>query len=103
MIVDDSGNLSGIVTWSDLRSAQQRPDSAELLVGQIAVKNVVYVQEGDSVAHAAVMMSRLGTRQLPVLAKPMPAPPVGLIRRSDVLRAYEMAIEAQSVRTDRMS
>lgn len=98
MVVDGAGRLVGIVTRADLR---ERPDGVhgvhgvggrEPTVGEVAVRNVVTARPDESLRAAAQRMGHAGLRQLPVVEHPLPAPPVGLLRRSDVLLAYERAV-----------
>src|SRR5690348_12919126 len=101
MVVDGAGQLVGIVTRADLRERPDqsgRPDGAhgvggrEPTVGEVAVRNVVTARPDESLRTAAQRMGHAGLRQLPVVERPLPTPPVGLLRRSDVLLAYERAV-----------
>ena len=96
MVVDDAGNLTGIVTRRDLREREDRVNGRELTVGEVAVSNLVTVRPNDTLALAVHRMNRLGLRQLPVVAGALPAPPLGLLRRSDVLAAYRADGETPS-------
>ncbi len=102
MVVDGAGRLVGIVTRADLR---ERPDQSgrqngahgsgsgrEPTVGEVAVRNVVTARPDESLRTAAQRMGHAGLRQLPVVERPLPAPPLGLLRRSDVLLAYERSV-----------
>jgi CBS domain-containing protein len=58
------------------------------------VRNVVTAQPNETLRAAARRMSRLGLRQLPVVAgDSADSPPLGLLRRSDILAAYERSLE----------
>ena len=101
MVVDGAGRLVGIVTRADLRlppDQSGRPDGAhgasgrEPTVGEVAVRNIVTALPDESLRAAARRMGHAGLRQLPVVERPLPAPPLGLLRRSDVLLAYERAV-----------
>jgi CBS domain-containing protein len=88
LVVGDAGQLVGIVTRTDLRGRQEREVGREVTVGDVAVRKLVAAGPEDSLAAAVRKMSRLGLRQLPVVAGPLPAAPLGLLRRSDILAAY---------------
>lgn len=87
LVVDGAGRLAGIITRGDLRDRPDAVDGHPVTVGDAAVRKLVTVGPDDSLAAAVRKMNRLGLRQLPVVAGPRPAPPLGLLRRSDVLAA----------------
>ena len=93
MVVDAQGMLVGIVSRSDLHAHARRDGEGELTLADVAVRNLVTVQANETLRVAARRMSRLGLRQLPVIAGEVPSPPLGLLRRSDILVAYEQALE----------
>ena len=96
MIVDDSERLVGIVTRSDLHGRSDREQGRALTVGDIAVRNLVTTRPNETLSVAVRRMNRLGLRQLPVIEGELPAPPLGLLRRSDILDAYERAYSSPS-------
>ncbi|MGZ3599868.1 MAG: chloride channel protein [Ktedonobacterales bacterium] len=100
MVVDADGRLTGIVTRSDLHNRKAAGKGALLTVGEVAVRNVVTARPDETVQVAVRRMSRLGLRQLPVVQGPLPARPLGLLRRSDVFAAYERAMGATAERSD---
>lgn len=94
MVVNAEGVLVGIVSRSDLRARPSAERERPMTLGDIAVRNVVTAQPNETLRAAARRMSRLGLRQLPVLAGDSAAsPPLGLLRRSDILSAYERSLE----------
>ncbi len=100
MIVDAQGYLVGIVTQTDLlHRTLSESDGAKpgkpLTAGQVAVRNLVTAQPDETLRTAIRRMTRAGLRQLPVVDGPAPARPVGLLRRSDILEAYEHALAEQ--------
>ncbi len=92
MVVDGEGMLVGIVTRSDLRDDVGEEGNQHVIVGDVAVRNLVTARPDETLRVAVRRMSRLGLRQLPVVPGPLPAAPVGMLRRADVLAAYERAL-----------
>ena len=89
MVVDESGGLVGLVTRSDLAGRGDVEQGRPLTVGDAMVRNLVTARPGESLRVAVHRMSALGLRQLPVVEGDLPATPLGLLRRSDILAAYE--------------
>jgi CIC family chloride channel protein len=96
LVVDDQGRLVAIVTRADLRERKDREHGRRLTVGDVAVRNLATIRPDDSLYVAVRRMSRLGLRQLPVVEADLPSPPVGLLRRSDVLAVYEHDADGSS-------
>lgn len=88
LVVDDAGRLVGIITRGDLRDRPDCVDGREVTVGDAAVHKLVTVGPDETLVAAVRKMNRLGLRQLPVVSGPLPAPPLGLLRRSDVLAVF---------------
>lgn len=93
-VLDEEGKLWGVVTISDLEAALAANMPHETPVSKIGVSGdqllVCYPDEtmGDA-------LERMGTRglgRLPVVSRDDPRHLVGLIRRSDIIRAYRLAL-----------
>lgn len=89
LVVDAEGQLVGIVTRADLASRGDVEQNRALMVGDVMVRNLVTARPGESLRVAIHRMSALGLRQLPVVDGDLPAKSLGLLRRSDILAAYE--------------
>lgn len=91
-VLDQQGDLVGIVTLQDLARASERGSLAGRTVGDIATRSVLTVFSDDPMWLA---LKRLGTRdvgRLPVVDRRDPRRLVGMIRRSDIVRAYRVGI-----------
>jgi CIC family chloride channel protein len=92
-VVDDQGKLTGMVTLDDLHRAILEPTFETQTVADIATVDglaVAYPEETMSVA-----LWRMGVRKvgrLPVVDRQDTRRLVGLVRREDIIRAYEQAI-----------
>ena len=97
-VLDENDKLWGIVTVSDLDRghSQELPDSTQ--IQQIATKRenlfVAYLDEtiGD-------VLTRLGVRglgRMPVVSREDPNHLLGMIRRADIISAYNLAVTRRS-------
>jgi chloride channel protein, CIC family len=91
-VLDEKGELYGIVTLQDLARAVERGPLEGRTVRDIATCSVLTVFSDEPMW---VALKRLGTRdvgRLPVVDRHNPRKLVGLIRRSDIVRAYRVGI-----------
>ncbi len=91
-VLDEHGELLGIVTLQDLARAAERGELQGRMVRDIATRSVLTVYPDEPMW---VALKRLGTRdvgRLPVVDRRYPRRLLGLIRRSDIVRAYRVGI-----------
>jgi CBS domain-containing protein len=88
LVVTEDGRLVGILTRADLGKRADVEHGQPLTVGDVAVRNLVITRPEETLRAAVRRMNRLGLRQLPVVATELPARPLGLLRRTDILAAY---------------
>ena len=91
-VLDEHGELFGVVTLQDLGRAAEQGALARRTVRDIATRSVLTVFPDEPMW---VALKRLGTRdvgRLPVVDRRNPRRLVGLIRRSDIVRAYRVGI-----------
>ncbi len=91
-VLDEAGLLVGVVSLQDYRRViTQEPDAAErLVVGDIATREIVSVHPDDTVEVALKRMAPRDLSRLPVVAAGTPQHLIGMIRRNDIVRAYEI-------------
>jgi len=91
-VLDGKGELYGIVTIKDLEEALSRPDADQLTVKDIATTDpvVVYPEEPMWAALKRLSLNNLG--RLPVVEPDDRRHLLGMVRRQDVIRAYNTAI-----------
>jgi CIC family chloride channel protein len=90
--LDSEGNLFGIVTLQDLERAKERGPLDGWLVRDIATRSLLVTYPDEPVWTA---LKRLGIRdvgRLPVVERQNPKRLVGVIRRHDIIRAYNIAL-----------
>ena len=84
------GHLVGIVTFDDLRKVPIA-EQDKALVGDVAVREVISVRPDQSSKYAMDLMYQNKIGRLPVVSGDDPKKLLGIITRSDVIRAYETA------------
>ena len=89
LVVDSAGKLTGIISVRDLRERGAVDPEKHLLARDIATRNLVTARRRERLRVAIRRMVRAGLRQLPVVDGDQPGAPVGLLRRSDALRAFD--------------
>ena len=90
--VMNEGRLEGMITFDDIRNVPldvQKKTPA----GDMATKNVITVHPDQSTKYAMDLMYQNGIGRLPVVSRDDPGKVVGIITRTDAIRAYEMAVE----------
>lgn len=108
VVLDRYGKLWGIVTISDIEDAIQANRSMEkTLIREVATPrdHLLTAYPDESIGDAIQRMSVKGIGRLPVVARDDPAKLIGLIRRNDIIRAYNLALTRRAEvqhRTKRM-
>jgi CIC family chloride channel protein len=102
-VLDSGGKLAGVVSLEDYRRAMagQPPETTALTVRDIAIRDVVTVYPDDTVGLALRRMAPRDISRLPVVAREDPHKLIGMVRRNDIVRAYEVGVtrrEEQRVR-----
>ncbi|MGC8856705.1 MAG: chloride channel protein [Anaerolineae bacterium] len=95
-VVDEESRLFGMLTTQDLT----RPART---VGEACTRKVEVAYPDESLHAALQRMSRLDVGRLPVVKRDDPRRLVGLLRRSDVVRAYEVALKRRVAQRHRES
>ncbi len=91
-VVNAQNDLIGVFTVQDLERGQAMPDSEALTVGMICTRELLVTYPDETLGEA---LRRMGTRdigRLPVIARDDALRMVGVLRRSDLVRAYNIAI-----------
>jgi len=91
-VVNTDGSLFGIVSLEYYRQAVNKsPDTLEqLIVQDIATRDVITVYPDETVGIALRRMSPRDISRLPVVARDNPHHLVGVVRRNDIVSAYEI-------------
>jgi CIC family chloride channel protein len=98
--VVQNGRLIGVCTLADLAHApsnrERRGPSGQLTVADVCTRQPLTVTPADPVFRAVRRMASIDVGRLPVVASEDHGKLVGLVRRSDVVKAYQRAL-TQSV------
>jgi CIC family chloride channel protein len=90
-VVDGEGLLAGIVTLTDLQEAYETGQYEDRCVGDICTRDVVTANPGDTLWRAIRTMGVRSIGRLPVV-KPGTRELQGMLRRHDIVRAYNLGI-----------
>jgi len=93
-VLDEQGELFGVVSLEDYRRALS--DGGEkigsLTVGEIATRAIVTVYPDQTVGYALRRMAPRDISRLPVVSRENPHQLLGMVRRNDIVRAYEVGV-----------
>ena len=94
LVLDSEGKLWGIVTVTDLEQALEegRPYSATASEIGTTWPRLKVTYPDDTIGDALAIMGTRGLGRLPVVAHDDPYHLLGLVRREDIIRAYNLAL-----------
>ncbi|MCK6467146.1 MAG: chloride channel protein [Candidatus Brocadia sinica] len=91
-VLNNAGELTGIITVQDIDRAQDDDCGRVCIVGEICTRELLLAYSDETIGAA---LRRIGVRdvgQLPVVARKNPRHLVGLLRNTDIARAYDLAV-----------
>ncbi len=93
-VTHDGGRLYGIVTLQDVTRVlgQRREKISELTVADVATPHPLTVYPDEPVSEAIRKMSPRGLARLPVVSRQDDETLVGVVSRSEIMKAYEVGI-----------
>jgi CIC family chloride channel protein len=91
-VLDEAGKLYGVVSVHDLNQAHANGLPASTSVQDIAVIDVITAFPDEPMADALRRLSVRGVGRLPVISRQDPTELLGTVRRSDIVRAYNLAL-----------
>ncbi|MBN1429351.1 MAG: chloride channel protein [Anaerolineae bacterium] len=90
-VVDQTGQLAGILTVSDVETAQVDGEEPKT-VGEICTRDLLVAYPDETLGMALRRMSVRDVGRLPVVARDDPRHLLGILRRTDMIRAYDVAL-----------
>ncbi len=93
-VLADYSKLYGIVTLQDLHRAQNRDDfsTKDLTVGDVAIESPITIYPDEPIWAAIQKMAPRDLARLPVIDRDGSRTLLGVISRSDILRAYDVGV-----------
>ncbi len=91
-VVDDHGELFGIITIQDIKRAIEQGLPGDTPIKKIATTNILVAYPDETMADVMRRISVRAIGRLPVVSREQPKKVLGLIRRQDLLRAYNLAL-----------
>jgi CIC family chloride channel protein len=90
-VVNDFGELTGIITVQDIDRAHNA-GKLDSTVGQVCTHELLYAYPDETIGAVLRRMSARDVGRLPVVERDDPHHLLGLLRRSDIIRAYDVAL-----------
>lgn len=95
-VLGGDGKLYGVVSLEDYRTAiSEGEEKGNLKVGEIATRNIITVYPDETVGSALRRMAPRDISRLPVVSREDPRHLLGMVRRNDIVRAYEVGVTRQ--------
>jgi len=89
-VLTEKNELYGIITLHDVRDTEH--EESEKL-GDICARDLLVAYPNETIGAALRRMSVRGVGRMPVVSRENPKQLVGLLRRSDAIRAYDIALK----------
>lgn len=95
-VVDASGGLVGVLTVQDLERAQTKQPAVST-VGEACTRDLLVAYPDETIGAALRRMSSRDVGRLPVVARNDPRRLLGVLRRTDLVRAYDIALTRRAL------
>jgi CIC family chloride channel protein len=91
-VLDEHGDLVGILTIQDIDRAKDKQQKDHIMVGEACTKELLVAYPDETIGSALRKMGARDIGRLPVVSRENEKKLVGLLRRSDMVRAYDIAL-----------
>ena len=99
LVTDDNGELEGIVTLQDFSRAQEAGPLDGKTADDISTHDVVTITPDAPISEALALIGSRDLGRLPVVARKNSRDIVGLLRRRDIMRGYDLAVQRRQDRS----
>jgi len=93
-VLTEKGELFGLVTMHDIRDSDIDHDEK---IGNICTRDLLVAYPDETIGAALRRMSVRDIGRMPVISRENPKLLVGLLRRSDAIRAYDIALKRHTL------
>lgn len=101
-VINQRGELTGVFSIHDLETAQKsNTDLLAHTVGEFLTRQMIVTHPDETLATAMRRMSVNDIGRIPVVENGDPLHMIGLLRRADIIRAYEIALAKRLTRRHR--
>jgi CIC family chloride channel protein len=101
-VVDARGELCGVVTVGDIDRAHAAGVEDVAAVGSVCTREVLVAHPDETIGAALRRMGARDIGRLPVVARDAPRRIVGLLRRVEIVRAYDVAVARRATARHRV-
>ncbi|MDN3510085.1 MAG: chloride channel protein [Candidatus Jettenia sp.] len=91
-VLNDTGELTGIITIQDIDRTQNNESGRIHSVGDICTRELLFAYPNETIGKALYRIGVRNVSQLPVVAHDNPRHLLGLLCSVDIARAYELAL-----------
>jgi len=91
-VLNADGELFGVLALEDIERASAQSENERATVGSICTRRPVLAYADEPLSRAVRRMSNADVGRLPVVERGQPSRLVGMLRRMDVVRAYNLAL-----------
>jgi CIC family chloride channel protein len=91
-VVDEGGNLRGVITLSDVEAAMSKGNPEYLTVSDICSKSVITAYPDQYIHDVLVKFGAQDVGRIPVVDRSNPKLLIGVLRRHDILHAYTKTV-----------
>jgi len=96
-VLNADGELVGIFTVQDLERGQSDKDSGICTVGQACARDLLVAYPDETIGAALRRMGARDIGRLPVVARDNQSRLLGVLHRTDIVRAYDVALSRRVV------
>jgi CIC family chloride channel protein len=97
-VVNEDGTLYGVVTLSDVEAAMSGGNPEAMTVADIATSSVSVVYPDEYLHDVFVKLGSREVGRIPVVDRADPKRLLGVLRRHDIIRAYNRAVTRRPAR-----